>query len=128
MERHLSYFHSQICLSKYLNFKSVRLCLGIKYLKNIYSFSLSFNITGHQSGQTKPIFSPGIPRPNDQGLRIALLVSVVSGVVILVMTVCFIVCCCQERMSKKKEKQRTGRSRLVTLIIKITLKIKFFDY
>ncbi|XP_067245491.1 uncharacterized protein si:ch211-242e8.1 [Chanodichthys erythropterus] len=52
-----------------------------------------------------------IPRPNDQGLRIALLVSVVSGVVILVMTVCFIVCCCQERMSKKKEKQRTGRSR-----------------
>ncbi|XP_058607877.1 uncharacterized protein si:ch211-242e8.1 isoform X2 [Onychostoma macrolepis] len=52
-----------------------------------------------------------IPRPNDQGLRIALLVSVVSGVVILVMTVCFIVCCCQERMSKKKEKHRTGRSR-----------------
>ncbi|XP_026143161.1 uncharacterized protein LOC113118307 [Carassius auratus] len=52
-----------------------------------------------------------IPRPNDQGLRIALLVSVVSGVVILVMTVCFIVCCCQERMSKKKEKHRMGRSR-----------------
>ncbi|KTG35281.1 hypothetical protein cypCar_00003346 [Cyprinus carpio] len=54
-----------------------------------------------------------IPRPNDQGLRIALLVSVVSGVVILVMTVCFIVCCCQERMSKKKEKHRTGRSRIL---------------
>ncbi|XP_016423188.1 uncharacterized protein LOC107751619 isoform X1 [Sinocyclocheilus rhinocerous] len=52
-----------------------------------------------------------VPRPNDQGLRIALLVSVVSGVVILVMTVCFIVCCCQERMSKKKEKHRMGRSR-----------------
>nr|XP_021330081.1 uncharacterized protein si:ch211-242e8.1 isoform X1 [Danio rerio] len=52
-----------------------------------------------------------IPRPNDQGLRIALLVSVVSGVVILVMTVCFIVCCCQEHISKKKEKHRTGRSR-----------------
>ncbi|KAK2894637.1 hypothetical protein Q8A67_011866 [Cirrhinus molitorella] len=52
-----------------------------------------------------------IPRPNDQGLRIALLVSVVSGVVILVMTICFIVCCCQEHMSKKKEKHRTGRSR-----------------
>lgn len=67
------------------------------------------------------IFS-GIPRPNDQGLRIALLVSVVSGVVILVMTVFFIVCCCQERMSKKKEKHRMGRSRLVTLILKITIK------
>ncbi|KAI7802228.1 uncharacterized protein si:ch211-242e8.1 isoform X1 [Triplophysa rosa] len=52
-----------------------------------------------------------IPRPNDQGLRIALLVSVVSGVVILIMTVCFIVCCCQEHMSKKKENYRTGRSR-----------------
>ncbi|KAK7152007.1 hypothetical protein R3I94_008369 [Phoxinus phoxinus] len=52
-----------------------------------------------------------IPRPNDQGLRIALLVSVVSGVVIFVMTVCFIVCCCQERLSKKKEKHRMGRSR-----------------
>ncbi|XP_055029898.2 uncharacterized protein [Misgurnus anguillicaudatus] len=52
-----------------------------------------------------------IPRPNDQGLRIALLVSLVSGVVILVMTVCFIVCCCQERMSKTREKHRTGRSR-----------------
>ncbi|XP_050990380.1 uncharacterized protein si:ch211-242e8.1 isoform X1 [Labeo rohita] len=52
-----------------------------------------------------------IPRPNDQGLHIALLVSVVSGVVILVMTVCFIVCCCQDHMSKKKEKHRTGRSR-----------------
>ncbi|XP_052438871.1 complement component receptor 1-like protein isoform X3 [Carassius gibelio] len=64
-----------------------------------------------------------IPRPNDQGLRIALLVSVVSGVVILVMTVCFIVCCCQERMSKKKEKHRMGRSRLVTLILKITIKM-----
>ncbi|XP_039547718.1 uncharacterized protein si:ch211-242e8.1 isoform X3 [Pimephales promelas] len=52
-----------------------------------------------------------IPRPNNQGLRIALLVSVVSGVVIFVMTVCFIVCCCQERMSKKKENHRMGRSR-----------------
>ncbi|XP_065139421.1 uncharacterized protein [Paramisgurnus dabryanus] len=52
-----------------------------------------------------------IPRPNDQGLRIALLVSLVSGVVILVMTVCFIICCCQERMSKTREKHRTGRSR-----------------
>ncbi|XP_016125617.1 uncharacterized protein [Sinocyclocheilus grahami] len=52
-----------------------------------------------------------IPRPNDQGLRVALLVSVVSGVVILVMTVCFIVCCCQECMRKKKEKHRMGRSR-----------------
>ncbi|XDV28810.1 hypothetical protein PO909_032018 [Leuciscus waleckii] len=52
-----------------------------------------------------------IPRPNDQGLRVALLVSVVSGVVIFVMTVCFIVCCCQEHMSKKKEKHRMGRSR-----------------
>ncbi|XP_067275846.1 uncharacterized protein si:ch211-242e8.1 [Pseudorasbora parva] len=52
-----------------------------------------------------------IPRLNDHGLRIALLVSGVSGVVILVMTVCFIVCCCQEHISKKKEKQRMGRSR-----------------
>ncbi|XP_015461271.2 uncharacterized protein si:ch211-242e8.1 isoform X1 [Astyanax mexicanus] len=52
-----------------------------------------------------------IPKPDDQGLRMALLVSVVSGVVILVMTVSFIVCCIQEHMSKKKEKHRSGRSR-----------------
>ncbi|XP_051580831.1 uncharacterized protein LOC127456402 isoform X1 [Myxocyprinus asiaticus] len=52
-----------------------------------------------------------IPRPNDQGLRIALLVSIVSGVVILLMSVFFIICCCQEHISKKREKQRTGRSR-----------------
>uniref|UniRef100_A0A8C2BAE6 Si:ch211-242e8.1 n=1 Tax=Cyprinus carpio TaxID=7962 RepID=A0A8C2BAE6_CYPCA len=52
-----------------------------------------------------------IPRSNDQGLHIALLVSVVSGVVIFVMTVCFIICCCQECMRKKKEKLRMGRSR-----------------
>ncbi|XP_052008647.1 uncharacterized protein LOC127661792 [Xyrauchen texanus] len=52
-----------------------------------------------------------IPKPNDQGLRIALLVSIVSGVVILLMSVIFIFCCCQEHISKKREKQRTGRSR-----------------
>lgn len=52
-----------------------------------------------------------IPKPDDQGLRMALLVSVVSGVVILVMTVSFIVCCIQEHISKKKEKHRAGRSR-----------------
>ncbi|XP_042631303.1 uncharacterized protein LOC109110019 isoform X3 [Cyprinus carpio] len=52
-----------------------------------------------------------IPRSNDQGLHIALLVSVVSGVVIFVMTVCFLICCCQECMRKKKEKRRMGRSR-----------------
>ncbi|XP_051953724.1 sushi domain-containing protein 3 isoform X4 [Xyrauchen texanus] len=52
-----------------------------------------------------------IPRPNDQGFQVALLVSIVSGVVILIMTVSFIICCCQEHISKKREKERTGRSR-----------------
>ncbi|XP_076840432.1 uncharacterized protein LOC143485102 isoform X2 [Brachyhypopomus gauderio] len=52
-----------------------------------------------------------IPKPDAQGLRMALLVSLISAVVILVMAVSFIVCCVQEHLSKQKQKHRTGRSR-----------------
>lgn len=69
----------------------------------------------------------GIPKPDDQGLRMALLVSVVSGVVILVMTVSFIVCCIQERMSKKKEKRRAGRSRLEFYNSRLILEKSFWS-
>ncbi|XP_026873784.2 uncharacterized protein si:ch211-242e8.1 isoform X1 [Electrophorus electricus] len=52
-----------------------------------------------------------IPKPDAQGLRMALLVSLISGMVILVMAVSFTVCCIQEHLSKQKQKHRTGRSR-----------------
>ncbi|XP_030646432.1 uncharacterized protein LOC115826687 [Chanos chanos] len=52
-----------------------------------------------------------IPKPDDRGLRVALVVSVVSGVVIFVMTVSFIVCCIQEQQNRKKKSHRAGRSR-----------------
>ncbi|TRY89692.1 hypothetical protein DNTS_032320 [Danionella cerebrum] len=68
-----------------------------------------YQLVGHE--KITCILHAGIPRRNNQGLRVALLVSGVSGGVILVMTVCFIVCCCQECMSRKKEKHRIGRSR-----------------
>ncbi|XP_041935095.1 uncharacterized protein zgc:162331 [Alosa sapidissima] len=41
-----------------------------------------------------------IPKPEDRGLRVAVLASVVSGIVILAMSVSFIICCLQERTSK----------------------------
>nr|XP_057934695.1 uncharacterized protein zgc:162331 isoform X2 [Doryrhamphus excisus]XP_057934696.1 uncharacterized protein zgc:162331 isoform X2 [Doryrhamphus excisus] len=52
-----------------------------------------------------------IPRPEDRGLRVAVLASVVSGIVILAMSLSFLICCLQERSSKKKAKKeiRTRR-------------------
>ncbi|XP_035282824.1 sushi domain-containing protein 3 isoform X2 [Anguilla rostrata] len=52
-----------------------------------------------------------IPRPEDRGLRVAVLVSVVSGIVILAMSVSFIVCCLQERIGKEREYRRDSRAR-----------------
>ncbi|AWO97772.1 putative sushi domain-containing protein 3-like [Scophthalmus maximus] len=51
-----------------------------------------------------------IPRPEDRGLRVAVLASVVSGIVILAMSLSFLICCLQERSSRKRAK-REGRSR-----------------
>ncbi|XP_077400663.1 uncharacterized protein LOC144035109 isoform X2 [Vanacampus margaritifer] len=52
-----------------------------------------------------------IPRPEDRGLRVAVLASVVSGVVILAMSLSFLVCCLQERSSKKKAKKEVRARR-----------------
>ncbi|XP_036374215.1 sushi domain-containing protein 3 [Megalops cyprinoides] len=52
-----------------------------------------------------------IPRPEDRGLRVAVLVSVVSGIVILAMSVSFIICCLQERLGKEREHRRDSRTR-----------------
>ncbi|KAM3859233.1 uncharacterized protein ACN63O_017306 [Diretmus argenteus] len=51
-----------------------------------------------------------IPRPEDRGLRVAVLASVVSGVVILAMSLSFLICCLQERSGRDRAK-REGRSR-----------------
>ncbi|XP_056131781.1 sushi domain-containing protein 3 [Lampris incognitus] len=51
-----------------------------------------------------------IPRPEDRGLRVAVLASVVSGVVILAMSLSFLICCLQERSSRERAK-RDGRRR-----------------
>ncbi|XP_029317509.1 uncharacterized protein LOC115028157 [Cottoperca gobio] len=51
-----------------------------------------------------------IPRPEDRGLRVAVLASVVSGIVILAMSLSFLVCCLQERSSRDRAKKE-GRSR-----------------
>ncbi|XP_072311039.1 uncharacterized protein [Eucyclogobius newberryi] len=51
-----------------------------------------------------------IPRPQDRGLRVAVLASVVSGVVILAMSLSFLVCCLQERSSRLRAKKE-GRLR-----------------
>ncbi|KAK7896001.1 hypothetical protein WMY93_021326 [Mugilogobius chulae] len=51
-----------------------------------------------------------IPRPQDRGLRVAVLASVVSGVVILAMSLSFLICCLQERNSRLRAK-REGRLR-----------------
>ncbi|XP_010781852.1 stress response protein nst1, partial [Notothenia coriiceps] len=51
-----------------------------------------------------------IPRPEDRGLRVAVLASVVSGVVILAMSLSFLICCLQERSGRDRAKKE-GRSR-----------------
>uniref|UniRef100_A0A7N6BBK9 Sushi domain-containing protein n=1 Tax=Anabas testudineus TaxID=64144 RepID=A0A7N6BBK9_ANATE len=43
-----------------------------------------------------------IPRPEDRGLRVAVLASVVSGIVILAMSLSFLICCLQERSSRDR--------------------------
>ncbi|XP_050962905.1 uncharacterized protein zgc:162331 [Labeo rohita] len=53
-----------------------------------------------------------IPRPEDRGLRVAVLASVVSSIVILAMSVSFIICCLQERMSKERTERTDGRGRM----------------
>ncbi|KAI7792132.1 uncharacterized protein zgc:162331 isoform X1 [Triplophysa rosa] len=53
-----------------------------------------------------------IPRPEDRGLRVAVLASVVSSIVIFAMSVSFIICCLQERMSKYRTERTDGRSRM----------------
>ncbi|XP_028809945.1 sushi domain-containing protein 3 isoform X2 [Denticeps clupeoides] len=52
-----------------------------------------------------------IPRPEDRGLRVAVLASVVSGIVIVAMSVSFIICCVQERMGTEKRKRDNGGRR-----------------
>ncbi|KAM9845839.1 uncharacterized protein ACBR49_010835 [Aulostomus maculatus] len=51
-----------------------------------------------------------IPRPEDRGLRVAVLASVVSGIVILAMSLSFLICCLQERSSRDRAKKE-GRIR-----------------
>uniref|UniRef100_A0A3B4XVL5 Zgc:162331 n=1 Tax=Seriola lalandi dorsalis TaxID=1841481 RepID=A0A3B4XVL5_SERLL len=50
-----------------------------------------------------------IPRPEDRGLRVAVLASVVSGIVILAMSLSFLICCLQERSSRDRAKKE-GRT------------------
>ncbi|KAG7270813.1 hypothetical protein CRUP_037147 [Coryphaenoides rupestris] len=53
-----------------------------------------------------------IPRPEDRGLRLAVVASVVSGVVILAMSLAFVICCMQDRRGGRGRSQREGgRSR-----------------
>ncbi|CDQ99735.1 unnamed protein product, partial [Oncorhynchus mykiss] len=52
-----------------------------------------------------------ISRPEDRGLRVAVLASVVSGIIILAMSLSFIICCLQERTGKDRATRRDGRSR-----------------
>uniref|UniRef100_A0A672ZR90 Zgc:162331 n=1 Tax=Sphaeramia orbicularis TaxID=375764 RepID=A0A672ZR90_9TELE len=62
----------------------------------------------------KPQWSNYLPvcegKPEDRGLRVAVLASVVSGIVILAMSLSFLICCLQERSSKDRAKKE-GRSR-----------------
>uniref|UniRef100_A0A3B3CTV8 Zgc:162331 n=1 Tax=Oryzias melastigma TaxID=30732 RepID=A0A3B3CTV8_ORYME len=51
-----------------------------------------------------------IPRPEDRGLRVAVLASVVSGIVIFAMSLSFLICCLQERNSRSRSRKE-GRSR-----------------
>nr|XP_023697094.1 uncharacterized protein LOC111859028 [Paramormyrops kingsleyae] len=52
-----------------------------------------------------------LPKPEDRGLQVAVLVSVVSGIIILSMSASFIICCVQEHLGRKRERRRDGRSR-----------------
>lgn len=52
-----------------------------------------------------------IPKPEDRGLRVAVLASIVSSIVIFAMSVSFIICCLQERMSKERAERTDGRGR-----------------
>ncbi|XP_012683540.1 sushi domain-containing protein 3 [Clupea harengus] len=54
----------------------------------------------------------GLPKLDDHGLRMAIVVSSVSGVVIISLTVAFVMCCMRDQQQvKKKKPQRTGRTR-----------------
>ncbi|XP_077089903.1 uncharacterized protein LOC143741441 [Siphateles boraxobius] len=53
-----------------------------------------------------------IPKPEDRGLRVAVLASIVSSIVIFAMSVSFIICCLQERMSRKRAERTDGRGRM----------------
>ncbi|KAG1952723.1 uncharacterized protein zgc:162331 [Pimephales promelas] len=53
-----------------------------------------------------------IPKPEDRGLRVAVLASIVSSIVIFAMSVSFIICCLQERMSKERAGRADGRGRM----------------
>uniref|UniRef100_A0A8C7D485 Zgc:162331 n=1 Tax=Oncorhynchus kisutch TaxID=8019 RepID=A0A8C7D485_ONCKI len=61
--------------------------------------------------QAATINHTAIPRPEDRGLRVAVLASVVSGIVILAMSLSFIICCLQERTGKDRGSRRDGRIR-----------------
>lgn len=52
-----------------------------------------------------------IPRPEDRGLRVAVLASVVSGIVILAMSLSFLICCLQERSSRDRAKKEVRNRR-----------------
>ncbi|XP_051974109.1 uncharacterized protein LOC127637199 isoform X2 [Xyrauchen texanus] len=62
-----------------------------------------------------------IPKPEDRGLRVAVLASVVSSIVILAMSVSFIICCLQERMSKERIERTDSRSRSQENLLKAPL-------
>ncbi|XP_062404021.1 uncharacterized protein si:ch211-242e8.1 [Sardina pilchardus] len=54
----------------------------------------------------------GLPTPDSHGLLMAIVVSAVSGVVIIGLTVAFVMCCMRgEQQVKKKKTPRTGRTR-----------------
>ncbi|XP_055046825.2 uncharacterized protein [Misgurnus anguillicaudatus] len=53
-----------------------------------------------------------IPKPEDRGLKVAVLASVVSSIVIFAMSVSFIICCLQERLSKDRTERTDSRSRM----------------
>ncbi|XP_033888421.3 sushi domain-containing protein 3 isoform X1 [Acipenser ruthenus] len=50
-----------------------------------------------------------IPKPVDRGLRVAVLVSVISGIVILSMSASFIACCVRERLQRARDRRRDSR-------------------
>uniref|UniRef100_A0A668AJJ9 Zgc:162331 n=1 Tax=Myripristis murdjan TaxID=586833 RepID=A0A668AJJ9_9TELE len=65
-----------------------------------------------------------IPRPEDRGLRVAVLASVVSGIVILAMSLSFLICCLQERSSRNRDRaKRDGLSDLLNAVLDEQAKI-----